>query len=131
MRRVPILIVATVSALALAGPAAAKEVRVTACGEGRCRTTTNALSGIATFGGPAAAPRSGRFYTIALRLGPGAGELAWKVAYEARRGIVRAEGPEARAFLGRRWLRLSAAVRPHFAVAVRGLEPLRRPPRVE
>jgi hypothetical protein len=81
--------------------------------------------------GPVAAPRSGRFYTIVLRLGPGAGHVAWTVAYEARRGIVRAAGPDARAFLGRRWLRLTAEMQPPFAAVVRGLEPLRRPPRLE
>ena len=112
MRRAPILILAAVSALTWAGAAAAKEVHVTACGEDLRRTTTNALSGIATRAGPVAPPRSGRFYTIVLRLGPGAGHMAWTVAYEARRGIVRAASPDARAFLGRRWLRLSAEVRP-------------------
>ena len=128
MRRAPILILAAVSALIFAGSAAAKEVHVTACGDDRCRTTTNALSGIATLPGPVAAPRTGRFYTVALRLRRG-GPVEWKVVFELRRGLVSAASPGARAFLGRSWLRLSPEVQPHFAAAVRGLEPLRRPPR--
>jgi hypothetical protein len=128
MRRVRILVVLAVSGLALPGVAAAKELSVTVCGAQRCRTTANTISGIATVAPAVPAPRTGRFYTIALRTGPAGGRPEWRVAYDARRGIVRALDPGSRSFLRRGWWRLAADVRPHFARAVRGLEPMRRPP---
>lgn len=111
-------------ALALAIPVSAKEIASTTCGESRCRTVTNGIVGIATLPGRVATPSSGRFYTIEIH-----GNYGWKVAYEARRGIVRAADLRSRSFLGRRWVRLSEEVRPHFAKAVRGLAPMRRAPR--
>jgi hypothetical protein len=74
------------------------------------------------------APRTGHFYTIALRIRGHGGRPEWKVVYDARRGIVRAADAGARAFLRGGWWRLAADVRPHFARAVQGLEPRPRPP---
>jgi hypothetical protein len=128
MKRVLILALLAVAGLALPAAAAAKELSVTVCGSQRCRTTPNTVSGIATFGPAVPAPRTGRFYTIALRIGGDGRRPEWKVAYDARRGIVRAADPGARSFLRRGWWRLAADVRPHFTRAVRGLEPMRRPP---
>ena len=128
MRRILILALLAVSGLALPGPAAAKEITVTVCGSERCRTTANTVSGIATIGQAVPAPRTGRFYTVALRIGGDEGRPTWKVTYDARRRIVRAAEPGARSFLRRGWWRLAADVRSHFTRAVRGLEPMRRPP---
>ena len=128
MRRALILGLLAVSGLALSAPAAAKEISVTVCGSQRCRTTANTVSAIATVGPAVPAPRTGRFYTIALRIGGDGGRATWKVTYDAGRGIVRAADPGARSFLRRGWWLLATDVRPHFTRAVRGLEPMRRPP---
>ena len=124
MRAVRTLVATLAAAVALAGGASAKEVVSTACGESRCRTVTNGVSGIATLPGAVASPRDGRFYTVKVH-----GHHGWKVAYEDRRGLVRAADLRSCSFLGRRWSRLTGDVRPHFASAVRGLAPMRSAPR--
>ena len=124
MRAVRTLLASLAVAVALAGGASAKEVVSTTCGESRCRTVTNGVSGIATLSGAVAPPREGRYYTVRLH-----GRHGWKVVYEDRRGVVRAADLRSRSFLGRRWSRLADEVRPHFARAVRGLAPMRSAPR--
>lgn len=112
-----------VFALGFASVAASKEVRTTTCGKNHCRTVTNGISGIATLPGRIPAPRTGDFYTVELR-----GSYGWKVVYEARRQIVQAADLRGSSFLGPHWARLTSDVRPHFAKAVRGLEPMRSAP---
>jgi hypothetical protein len=107
-------------AIALAGPASAKEIESTVCGATSCRTVTNGIAGIGTRSGPVPVPRSGRFFTVEMH-----GQRGWKVVFEARRGIVRALDVRTRSLLGRAWLRLTVDVRPHFVRAVRGLAPMR------
>jgi hypothetical protein len=113
-----------ISTLTLVDAATAKEIKTTTCGRSECRTVTNGISGIATLPGRVAAPRAGRFYTISLdsRLN------GWKVVYEDRRKIVRAADSRARSFLRSGWARLTPDMRRPYAIAVRGLAPMRAPP---
>jgi hypothetical protein len=113
-----------ISTLTFVDAATAKEIRTTTCGRNQCRTVTNGISGIATLPGRVPAPRAGRFYTISLDE-PLHG---WKVVYDDRRKIVRAADSRARSFLGRGWARLTPDMRRYYAIAVRGLAPMRAPP---
>jgi hypothetical protein len=125
-----IVFVVVMAALTLVGVAASKGgITTTTCGRDRCRTVTNAISGIGTLPGRVSAPRSGRFFTISLRMETNGRPAGWKVVYEAKRQIVRALDGRARSFMGTRWARLTRDVRPHYAEAVRGLAPLRSAPR--
>lgn len=83
---------------------------------------------VATVPGAVATPRSGRYYTISLRVGSSAGG-GWKVVYEADRQLVRAGDARARSFLGSRWLRLHRRLWSAYSAAVRGLRPMRTAPR--
>jgi hypothetical protein len=117
------------AALTLVGVAASKGgITTTTCGRDRCRTVTNAISGIGTLPGRVSAPRSGRFFTISLRMETNGRPAGWKVVYEAKRQIRALDG-RARSFMGTRWARLTRDVRPHYAEAVRGLAPMRSAPR--
>src|SRR5262249_24055910 len=116
-----------IATLTFVGAATAKEIRTTTCGRSECRTVTNGISGIATLPGRVAAPRTGRFYTISLDV-PLHG---WKVVYKDRWKIVRAADSRARSFLRRGWARLTPDMRGHYAMAVRGLAPMRTPPPYE
>jgi hypothetical protein len=118
------------AALTLVGAAASKGgITTTTCGRDRCRTVTNGISGIGTLPGRVSAPRSGRFFTISLRMETN-GRPAVEVVYEAKRQIVRALDARARSFMGTRWARLTRDVRPHYAKSVRGLAPMRSAPRM-
>lgn len=124
-----IVFVVVMAALTLVGVAASKGgITTTTCGRDRCRTVTNAISGIGTLPGRVSAPRSGRFFTISLRMETNGRPAGWKVVYEAKRQIRALDG-RARSFMGTRWARLTRDVRPHYAEAVRGLAPLRSAPR--
>lgn len=127
-RRLSLVLLVALAALTLPAAALSKEVVSTTCGRDRCRTTTDGISGIATQPGRVSAPRSGRFYTVSLRMEIDGKSTGWKVVYEARRRIVLAADARARAFLGTRWARLAPDVRPAYARAVRGLAPMREPP---
>jgi hypothetical protein len=120
-----------IAALASAGVAVSKGgVTATTCGRDRCRTVTNGIAGIATLPGRVQAPRSGRFFTVSLRIETDGKPIGWKVVYEAKRQIVRAVDGRARSFMGTRWARLTRDVRRHYAKAVRGLAPKRSAPRM-
>jgi hypothetical protein len=94
--------VVVIAALASAGVAASKGgITTTTCGRDRCRTVTNGISGIGTLPGRVSAPRSGRFFTISLRMETSGRPAGWKVVYEAKRQIVRALDGRARSFMGR------------------------------
>jgi hypothetical protein len=124
-----IVCVVVMAALTLVGVAASKGgITTTTCGRDRCRTVTNAISGIGTLPGRVSAPRSGRFFTISLRMETNGRPAGWKVVYEAKRQIRALDG-RARSFMGTRWARLTRDVRPHYAEAVRGLAPMRSAPR--
>jgi hypothetical protein len=126
-----IVCVVVIAALTSAGVAVSKGgFTTTTCGRDRCRTVTNGISGIGTLPGRVSAPRSGRFFTISLRMETNGRPAGWKVVYEAKRQIVRALDWRARSFMGTRWARLTRDVRPHYAKAVRGLAPLRSAPRM-
>lgn len=114
-------------ALGSCGVAFAKGVSTTVCGSDRCRTVNGPLE-VATVPGPVAAPRSGRYYTISMRVDAKGRDLGWKVLYEAKRQIIRAADVRARAFLGWRWVRLVRELRAPYANAIRGLAPMRAPP---
>ena len=121
--------VVVIAALASASVAMSKGVgTTTTCGRDRCRTITNAITGIATLPGRVSAPRGGRFYTVSLRIRVNGRPGGWKLVYEAKRQIVRAIDAHARSFMGSRWARLTRDVRPHYAKAVRGLAPMRSAP---
>jgi hypothetical protein len=111
-------------ALTLVESAIAKEIRTTACGRNECRTVINGISGVATLPGRIAAPRGGRFYTVALRVNGG----GWKIVYEQQRQMVGAADVRAQSFLGPGWARLTSTLRPRYRDAVRGLEPMRSAP---
>ena len=117
------------AALVVGSAAHAKEIETTVCGADRCRSATGPhawVTGIATLpGGAVRTPRSGRFYTVAVR----SGSHGWKVVFEKRRGIVRAADLGSRTFLGRGWARLTPGDRARFDRAARGLAPMRAPPR--
>jgi len=126
-----IVCIVVIAALTSVGAAVSKGgVTTTTCGRDRCRTVTNGISGIGTLPGRVSAPRSGRFFTISLRMETNGRPAGWKVVYEAKRQIVRALDGHARSFMGTRWARLMRDVRPHYARAVRGLAPMRSAPRM-
>jgi hypothetical protein len=126
-----IVCVVVIAALTYVCVAASKGgITTTTCGRDRCRTVTNGISGIGTLPGRVSAPRSGRFFTISLRMETNGRPDGWKVVYEARRQIVRALDGRARSFMGTRWARLTRDVRPHYTKAVRGLAPMRSAPRM-
>ncbi|HUH22412.1 MAG TPA: hypothetical protein VLZ09_11110, partial [Gaiellaceae bacterium] len=80
-----IVFVVVMAALTLVGVAASKGgITTTTCGRDRCRTVTNAISGIGTLPGRVSAPRSGRFFTISLRMETNGRPAGWKVVYEAK-----------------------------------------------
>ena len=126
-----IVCIVVIAALTSAGVAASKGgVTTTTCGRDRCRTVTNGIAGIGTLPDRVLAPRSGRFFTISLRIETDGRPDGWKVVYEAKRQIVRALDGRARSFMGTRWEGLTRDVRPHYAKAVRGLAPMRSAPRM-
>jgi hypothetical protein len=121
-----------IAALASAGVAVSKGgVTATTCGRDRCRTVTNGIAGIATLPGRVQAPRSGRFFTVSLRIETDGKPIGLE-------GRLRSEAPDrprsrrarARSFMGTRWARLTRDVRRHYAKAVRGLAPKRSAPRM-
>jgi len=123
--------IVVIAALMSVGVALSKGgITTTTCGRDRCRTVTNGISGIGTLPGRVSIPRSGRFFTISLRIETNGRPAGWKVVYEAKRQLVRALDGRARSFLGTRWARLTPDVRPHYAKAVRGLAPMRAAPRM-
>jgi hypothetical protein len=113
------LVVATFTGVAFA------KASTKACGSDRCRTIQHALD-VATVPGAVPAPRSGRYYTISLRVGSGGD--GWTIVYEADRRLVRASDAGARSFLGSRWARLARRLWPEYATAVRGLRPMLKAP---
>jgi hypothetical protein len=116
-------------ALANCTAAFAKGAETTICGRDQCRTVSRALA-LATLPGRVLPPPSGRYYTISMRVDTEGGNAGWKVVYEANRQLIRGADAGARAFLGRRWVRLARDLRRPYANAVRGLAPLRTPPPV-
>jgi hypothetical protein len=123
-RKASTVVVVTLVAAVFTGVALAK-ASTKACGSDRCRTTQHALN-VATVPGAVPAPRSGRFYTISLRVGSGGD--GWTIVYEADRRLVRASDAGARSFLGSRWARLARWLWPEYATAVRGLRPMLKAP---
>ena len=119
-------LVVSLSLVALIAPATstAKELRTTVCGSDGCRVTASPLAGVSTTG-RAAAPRSGRFFTLRLEFPRATAGFA--LVYERRRHLVRAKDAAARAFLGTGWHVLERSLRPHYDAAVRGVPARTRP----
>jgi hypothetical protein len=122
-------LVVAIAASAAVEVAPAKDVTSTVCGRDRCRTTAGDITELATLGGRVQAPTRGRFYTVTVAVKGGRAAGGWKVVYDAARQIVVAANASTRMFLGSSWVRLAPHLRPTYAAAVRGLTPMRAPPR--
>jgi hypothetical protein len=123
------ILLLTVVAVVAADTATSKEIVTTACGREQCRTVSGRVSGVAVLPTRVRAPSGGRFYTLTVRFTIDGKVSRWRLAYEARRCLVLAGNEATRSFLGGRWRLLAPDVRRAFSLAVRGLEPMPRPPR--
>jgi hypothetical protein len=90
-----------VAALALAGPASAKEaVKAKVCGASGCHETTDKhkLAGIVDGGSNAGPPKSGSpFYKVTLYIRAGDARDQFTIAYLPSQKLIKGEGPDASA----------------------------------
>jgi hypothetical protein len=111
-----------VAALALAGPASAKEIaKVKVCGTSGCHETTDRqlLAGFGDGGSNVGPPKSpSPFYNVTLTVRAGDAHDTWTIAYLPSQNLIRTEDPAE----GQAWLRPDAKTAALYAKLIGGLQ---------